>query len=218
MFATSLHWDRRKGIRTVDSRLQVATECHLTTMARHPEVPQCNKIGHFAREIGISTGNTNVLTPTRAAMGNLPKGMVVNEAEHQTLKRTLQSEIGPKLKKEWGNGMLKSMGLCRFGYLAQKQEGTMHQGNPDCEYITFVDHNAIEKLVSSFPNGNETLTFLRTDTSAKKEEEKSERKNRGRDQSSGDFQAVFPNMTCPGLSTARPVEIQIDLVPGAAHI
>ncbi|GJQ93356.1 putative reverse transcriptase domain-containing protein [Tanacetum coccineum] len=103
-----------------------------------------------------------------------------------------------------------------------------------------------EKLVQ-IPYGNETLTFCGNKSSngenpgwsylifncqeymakgcqvflaqisAKKEEDKSERKQIGGRTMSGDFPEVFPE-DLPGLPPARPVEFQIDLVPGAAPV
>ncbi|GJW63334.1 putative reverse transcriptase domain-containing protein [Tanacetum coccineum] len=83
-----------------------------------------------------------------------------------------------------------------------------------------------EKLVQ-VPYGNETLTFCgnessngresRLTISAKKEEDKSERKQIEDVPIVRDFPEVFPE-DLPGLPPARPVEFQIDLVPGAAPV
>ncbi|GKB77733.1 hypothetical protein Tco_0944628, partial [Tanacetum coccineum] len=53
--------------------------------------------------------------------------------------------------------------------------------------------------------------------SAKKEEDKSERKQIEDVPIIRDFSEVFPE-DLPGLPPARPVEFQIDLVPGAAPV
>ncbi|GJS57908.1 putative reverse transcriptase domain-containing protein [Tanacetum coccineum] len=60
------------------------------------------------------------------------------------------------------------------------------------------------------------LNYTSTDT-AKKEEEKSERKQIEDVPIVRDFPGVFPE-DLPGLPPARPVEFQIDLVPGAAPV
>ncbi|GJY68224.1 putative reverse transcriptase domain-containing protein [Tanacetum coccineum] len=104
-----------------------------------------------------------------------------------------------------------------------------------------------EKLVQ-VPYGNETLTFCGNESSngresrltviscskaqeymakgcqvflaqisAKKEEDKSERKQIEDVQIVRDFPEVFPE-DLPGLPPARPVEFQIDLIPGAAPV
>ncbi|GJS55221.1 putative reverse transcriptase domain-containing protein [Tanacetum coccineum] len=104
-----------------------------------------------------------------------------------------------------------------------------------------------EKLVQ-VPYGNETLTFCGNESSngresrltviscskaqeymakgcqvflaqisAKKEEDKSERKQIGDVPIVRDFPEVFPE-DLPGLPPTRPVEFQIDLVPGAAPV
>ncbi|GJU89228.1 putative reverse transcriptase domain-containing protein [Tanacetum coccineum] len=76
-----------------------------------------------------------------------------------------------------------------------------------------------EKLVQ-VPYGNETLTFRGNESStisAKKEEDKSERKQIEDVPIVRDFPEVFPE-DLPGLPPARPVEFQIDLIPGAAPV
>ncbi|GJY08814.1 putative reverse transcriptase domain-containing protein [Tanacetum coccineum] len=83
-----------------------------------------------------------------------------------------------------------------------------------------------EKLVQ-VPYGNETLTFCgnessngresRLTISAKKEEDKSEGKRIKDVPIVQDFPEVFLE-DFPGLPLARPVEFQIDLIPGAAPV
>ncbi|GJW97996.1 putative reverse transcriptase domain-containing protein [Tanacetum coccineum] len=83
-----------------------------------------------------------------------------------------------------------------------------------------------EKLVQ-VPYGNETLTFWGNESSngresrliisAKKEEDKSEGKQIKDVLIVRDFPEVFPE-DLPGLPPARPVEFQIDLIPGAAPV
>nr|GEY57055.1 putative reverse transcriptase domain-containing protein [Tanacetum cinerariifolium] len=78
-----------------------------------------------------------------------------------------------------------------------------------------------EKLVQ-IPYGNETLTFLATkifmaQISTKKEEDKSKGKQLKGVPIVRDFPKVFLK-DLPGLPPARPVEFQIDLIPGAAPV
>ncbi|GJW76694.1 putative reverse transcriptase domain-containing protein [Tanacetum coccineum] len=78
-----------------------------------------------------------------------------------------------------------------------------------------------EKLVR-VPYGNETLTFhgcqvFLAQISAKKEEDKSEGKQLKDVPIVQDFPEVFLE-DLPGLPPARPVEFQIDLIPGAAPV
>ncbi|GJZ53983.1 putative reverse transcriptase domain-containing protein [Tanacetum coccineum] len=75
-----------------------------------------------------------------------------------------------------------------------------------------------EKLVQ-IPYGSETLTFCGNETqiSAKKEEAESEEKQIKDVPIVRDFPEVFPE-DLPGLPPARPVEFQIDLIPGAAPV
>ncbi|GJV34456.1 putative reverse transcriptase domain-containing protein [Tanacetum coccineum] len=110
-----------------------------------------------------------------------------------------------------------------------------------------IDSKCDEKLVQ-VPYGNETLTFCGNESSngresrltviscskaqeymakgcqvflaqisAKKEEDKSERKQIEDVPIVRDFPEVFPE-DLPGLPPARPVEFQIDLIPGAAPV
>ncbi|GKD26128.1 putative reverse transcriptase domain-containing protein, partial [Tanacetum coccineum] len=83
-----------------------------------------------------------------------------------------------------------------------------------------------EKLVQ-VPYGNETLTFCGNESSnrresrlimfAKKEEYKSKGKQIKDVPIVQDFPEIFPK-DLPGLPLARPVEFQIDLIPGAAPV
>ncbi|GJY16250.1 putative reverse transcriptase domain-containing protein [Tanacetum coccineum] len=80
-----------------------------------------------------------------------------------------------------------------------------------------------EKLVQ-VPYGNETLTFrggkrslFKPTNNRQKEEDKSEDKVIEAYKSVRDFPEVFPE-DLPGLPPTRPVEFQIDLIPGAAHV
>nr|GEW46964.1 reverse transcriptase domain-containing protein [Tanacetum cinerariifolium] len=79
-----------------------------------------------------------------------------------------------------------------------------------------------EKLVQ-IPYGNKTLTFRGNErcqiflASAKKEEDKSKGKQPEDVPVVQDYPEVFPN-DFSGLPPARPVEFQIDLIPGAAPV
>ncbi|GJY89805.1 putative reverse transcriptase domain-containing protein [Tanacetum coccineum] len=73
-----------------------------------------------------------------------------------------------------------------------------------------------EKLVR-IPYGNETLVFCGNKNIRKKKEDKSEGKQLKDVPIVRDFPEVFPE-DLPGLPPARPVEFQIDLIPGAAPV
>ncbi|GJY36587.1 putative reverse transcriptase domain-containing protein [Tanacetum coccineum] len=188
---------------------------------------KCNKIGHFARDCR-NTGNTNVAN-TQKGNGATPKGNGCFECGAPGhFKRDC-----PKLKnKDGGNG--NAQGWVYAVGNAEKRE--MHQENPDA------------KCRQTVPYGNETLTFCGNESSngresrltviscskaqeymakgcqvflaqisAKKEEDKSERKQIEDVPIVRDFPEVFPE-DLPGLPPARPVEFQIDLIPGAAPV
>ncbi|GJS24378.1 hypothetical protein Tco_0453010 [Tanacetum coccineum] len=139
---------------------------------------------------------------------------------------------GPCTKgRQWGYTSLEAN-----AYLEMPEKMEMQQGNPD----------AMSSPVT--PYGNETLTFCGNESSdgkesrltviscskaqeymakgcqvflaqifAKKEEDKSERKQIEDVPIVRDFPEVFPE-DLPGLPPARPVEFQIDLIPGAAPV
>nr|GEW72697.1 putative reverse transcriptase domain-containing protein [Tanacetum cinerariifolium] len=75
-----------------------------------------------------------------------------------------------------------------------------------------------EKLVQ-IPYGNETLNFRGNESNngREKEEDKSKGKQLKDVPIIQDFPKVFPK-DLPGLPLARPVEFQIDLIPGAAPV
>ncbi|GJY54094.1 putative reverse transcriptase domain-containing protein [Tanacetum coccineum] len=73
-----------------------------------------------------------------------------------------------------------------------------------------------EKLVR-IPYGNETLIFCGNEISAKKEEDKSEGKQLKDVPIVRDFSEVFPE-DLSGLPPAQPVELHIELIPGAAPV
>nr|GEX13667.1 hypothetical protein [Tanacetum cinerariifolium] len=75
-----------------------------------------------------------------------------------------------------------------------------------------------EKLVQ-IPYGNENLTFRgnKSNNRREKEEDKSEGKQLKDVPIVWDFLEVFPK-DLPGLPPARPIEFQIDLIPGAALV
>ncbi|GJY46870.1 hypothetical protein Tco_0435933 [Tanacetum coccineum] len=137
----------------------------------------------------------------------------------------------PKLKnKDGGNG--NAQGWVYAVGNAEKRGNA--PGNPmkqmsstfRCHYryglvkkISRLDHNAMKTCPSFLPQeymAKGCQVFL-AQISAKKEEDKSERKQIEDVPIVRDFPEVFPE-DLPGLPPARPVEFQIDLVPGAAPV
>ncbi|GJZ49029.1 putative reverse transcriptase domain-containing protein [Tanacetum coccineum] len=108
----------------------------------------------------------------------------------------------PKLKnKDGGNG--NAQGWVYAVGNAEKRGNA--SGNPDANVVTAQEYMAKGCQV-----------FL-AQISAKKEEDKSERKQIEDVPIVRDFPEVFPE-DLPGLPPARPVEFQIDLIPGAAPV
>ncbi|GJU25991.1 putative reverse transcriptase domain-containing protein [Tanacetum coccineum] len=177
--------------------LPKCTKCHLhhngpCTQRCH----KCNKIGHFARDCR-NTGNTNVAN-TQKGNGAAPKGNGCFECGAPGhFKRDC-----PKLKnKDGGNGNAQGW-VYAVGNAEKKGNAP---GNPDANVVTAQEYMAKGCQV-----------FL-AQISAKKEEDKSERKQIKDVPIVRDFPEVFPE-DLPGLPPARPVEFQIDLIPGAAPV
>ncbi|GJR09872.1 putative reverse transcriptase domain-containing protein [Tanacetum coccineum] len=207
-------------------------------MARDPECHKCNKIGHFARDCR-NTRNTNVAN-TQKGNGTTTEGNGCFEyGAPGHFKRDC-----PKLKnKDGGNG--NAQGWVYAVGNAESREThreTLIRMSSGCHAVIVCD----EKLVQ-IPYGSETLTFCGNESSngresrltviscskaqeymakgcqvflaqisAKKEEAESEEKQIKDVPIVRDFPEVFPRM--PGLPPARPVEFQIDLIPGAAPV
>ncbi|GJS47841.1 putative reverse transcriptase domain-containing protein [Tanacetum coccineum] len=205
---------------------------------------KCNKIGHFARDCR-STVNPNV-AKLRRANGATPKGNgCFFSVEHQDPQKRLPKL---KNRNRGNGTLHKDGGLfswecreeweCTRGTLMRKSSLFLDKASP----------RLIRNSMMSIPYGNETLTFCGNESSngkesrltviscskaqgymakgcqvflaqisAKKEEDKSERKQIGDVPIVRDFPEVFPE-DLPGLPPTRPVEFQIDLVPGAAPV
>ncbi|GJR93335.1 putative reverse transcriptase domain-containing protein [Tanacetum coccineum] len=119
----------------------------------------------------------------------------------------------PKLKnKNGGNG--NAQGLVYAVGNAEKRGNA--PGNPDANVVTGHPFNIDLMPVELGSFDGHYRSFL-AQISAKKEEDKSERKQIEDVPIVRDFPEVFPE-DLPGLPLARPVEFQIDLIPGAAPV
>ncbi|GJR90286.1 putative reverse transcriptase domain-containing protein [Tanacetum coccineum] len=176
---------------------------------------KCNKIGHFARDCR-NTGNTNVAN-TQKGNGATPKG---NGCFECRAPRHFKRDC-PKLKnKDGGNG--NAQGWVYAVGNAEKRGSA--PGNPDANVVTGPkSSNGRESrlTVISCSKAQEYMAkgcqvFL-AQISSKKEEDKSERKQIEDVPIVQDFPEVFPE-DLPGLPPARPMEFQIDLIPGAAPV
>ncbi|GKB37889.1 putative reverse transcriptase domain-containing protein [Tanacetum coccineum] len=195
---------------------------------------KCNKIGHFARDC-MSTGNTNVAN-TQRGNGAAPKGNGCFECGTPGhFKRDC-----PKLKnKDGGNGNAQGW---VYAVGNTKKRGNA-SGNPDSNVVTdhpfYIDlmpvelgsfniiigmdwlrrcHVVIvcdEKLLKSTWR-RDARSFWRRYPPRKRRTSQKENKLRTY-QSSETFLKCFPR-TCRVPFPARPVEFQIDLIPGAAPV
>ncbi|GJS12837.1 putative reverse transcriptase domain-containing protein [Tanacetum coccineum] len=176
---------------------------------------KCNKIGHFARDCR-NTGNTNVAN-TQNSNGAAPKGNGCFECGAPGhFKRDC-----PKLKNK-DRGNRNAQGWVYAVGNAEKRGNV--PGNPDANVVTGhrfnIDLMPVElgsfDVIIVWTVKKISAVFL-AQISAKKEEDKSERKQIEDVPIVRDFPEVFPE-DLPGLPPARPVEFQIDLVPGAAPV
>ncbi|GJW48432.1 hypothetical protein Tco_0080078 [Tanacetum coccineum] len=160
---------------------------------------------------------------TRKAMGQLPRGMVVlSVGAPRNLKRSLS-----KLKNRMeGNGNAQGWGVLQLGMQRARE---LHRGNrlPMCPGNSLINiaptllensydvelavENTQVKMAKGLP-----CPFL-AQISAKKEEDKSEGKQLKNVPIVRDYPEVFLE-DLPGLPLTRPVEFQIDLIPGAAPV
>ncbi|GJZ25830.1 putative reverse transcriptase domain-containing protein [Tanacetum coccineum] len=213
--------------------LPKCTKCHFhhngpCTQKCH----KCNKVGHFARDCR-STGNTNVAN-TQKGNGAAPKGNGCFECGAPGhFKRDC-----PKLKnKDGGNG--NAQGWVYAVGNAEKRGNA--SGNSDSNVVTGTfllnnhyasilfdtgaDRSFISTAFSSLINIAPTPLENSYDVeladgkiiSAKKKEDKSEGKQLKEVSIVKDFPEVFLE-DLPGLPPSRPVEFQIDLIPGATPV
>ncbi|GJV40082.1 reverse transcriptase domain-containing protein [Tanacetum coccineum] len=215
--------------------LPKCTKCHFhhngpCTQKCH----KCNKVGHFARDCK-SSGNTNGANTQKGNEAN-PKG---NGCFECGAPGHFKKDC-PKLKnKDGGNG--SAQGWVYAVRNAEKKGNSSR--DPDSNVITGTfllnnryasilfdtgaDRSFISSVFSSLINVASTPLENSYDVeladgkivgiSAKKEEDKSERKQSKDVPIVRDFLEVFPE-DLPCLPPARPVEFQIDLIPGAALV
>nr|GEY52399.1 putative reverse transcriptase domain-containing protein [Tanacetum cinerariifolium] len=200
------------------------TKCHFHHNGLCTQKCQkCNKIGHFARDCR-SSSNANVVNAQRDNRA-IPKGNGCFECGAPgNFKRDY-----PKLKnKDWGNECIKARECiegprlqCRHGSLIDivpTPLGNSYDVKLADGKIVGVDTiiRAISCLKAQEYMAKGCQIFL-AQISAKKEEDKSKGKQLKDVPIIQGFPEVFLE-DFPGLSTARPVEFQIDLIPGAALV
>nr|GEY43607.1 hypothetical protein [Tanacetum cinerariifolium] len=166
---------------------------------------KCNKAWHFARDCK-SSGNANVANAQRDSK-ETPKG---NGCFESGVSRHFKRDC-PKLKNKNG-GNRNAQGWV-YAVRNAKKNGNAPM-NPDSNVITgtFLLNNLYASIL--FDTGADR-SFISTAFSSL--EDKSEGKQLKDVPIVRDFLEVFLE-DLPGLPPARPVEFQIDLIPGAAPV
>nr|GEU61748.1 putative reverse transcriptase domain-containing protein [Tanacetum cinerariifolium] len=162
--------------------------------------------------MGMSTGNTNA-TNNRGENGPNPRGNGCFECGNPGhFKRDC-----PKVNNKNGGNRNAQGWVYAMGNAERNGNAT---GNPESNVVTGMDwlrrHHAVivcdEKLVR-VPFGNKTLVFRGAKSYIRRESRLTVKDV----PIVQDFPEVFPKDLL-GLPPDRPVEFQIDLIPGAAHV
>ncbi|GKA92298.1 putative reverse transcriptase domain-containing protein [Tanacetum coccineum] len=199
-----------------EGSLPKCNKCHLhhngpCTQRCH----KCNKIGHFARDCR-STGSTNVAN-TQKGNGELPMEMLFEcGAPVGTQKSGIKHQKPDEI-------VVQENVTC--GYVCDEKLVQVPYGNETLTFCGNESSNGRESrlTVISCSKAQEYMAkgcqvFLASDyTPRKVEDSRSERKQIEDVPIVRDFPEVFPE-DLPGLPPARPVEFQIDLIPGATPV
>nr|GEZ80743.1 putative reverse transcriptase domain, ribonuclease H-like domain, aspartic peptidase domain protein [Tanacetum cinerariifolium] len=123
----------------------------------------------------------------------------------------------PKLKNKNGGNRNAQGWVYAIGNAKKNENALM---NPDSNVVTgtfLLNNRYASILFDTGADGSFISTAFSSRISAKKEEDKSEGKQLKDVPIVWDFPEVFPK-DLPGLPLARPVEFQINLIPGAAPV
>ncbi|GJS52807.1 putative reverse transcriptase domain-containing protein [Tanacetum coccineum] len=176
---------------------------------------KCNKVGHFARD-SKSSGNTNVANAQKDNRA-VPKGNVGNAEKKGNASRDPDSNV-----------------VTGTFLLNNRYASILFNTGADISFISTVFNSLIDIAPTPLENSYDVeladgkivraqeymakgCQIVLTQISAKKEEDKSEGKQLEDVPIVRDFSKVFPEDLL-GLPPARPVEFQINLIPGAAPV
>ncbi|GKD47437.1 putative reverse transcriptase domain-containing protein, partial [Tanacetum coccineum] len=198
--------------------LPKCTKCHfdhngLCTQKCH----KCNKVGHLARDCR-SSGNTNVANAQRDNRA-IPKG---NGCFECGAPGHFKRDFGNAEKNGNASRNPDSNVVTGTFLLNNRYASILFDTGADISFISTAFSSLINIAATPLENSYDVeLAYGKivriglAQISAKKEEVKSEGKQLKDVLIVRDFHEVFPE-DLPGLPPARPVEFQIDLIPGAA--
>nr|GEX08072.1 putative reverse transcriptase domain-containing protein [Tanacetum cinerariifolium] len=220
--------------------LPKGTKCHFhhngpCTLKCH----KCNKVGHLARDCR-SFGNTNVANAQKdnrelpkgngcfecASLGHFKKDCpkFKNKNEGSVNAQGWVYAVGNAKKKGNASRDLNSNVDTGTFLLNNRYASILFDTGADRSFISTAFRSLIDIVLTPLENtydveladGKIVGIFL-AQISAKKEEDKSEGKQLKHVPIVRDFPKVFP-ADLSGLPPARPVDFQIDLIPGAAPV
>nr|GEW38590.1 putative reverse transcriptase domain-containing protein [Tanacetum cinerariifolium] len=193
-------WGQVRGS-PYSGNLPKCTKCHFHHNGPYAQkCHKCNKVGHSARDYK-SSGNVNVVNVQRNNGANLKGNGCFECGATCHFKRDC-----PKLKNKDGERVNAPRWVYAVGN-AEKRENASR--DPDSNVVTVISCLKAQEYMAK------GCQIFLAQIFAKKEEDKSKEKQLKDVPVVRDYPEVFPEDLL-SLPPARPVEFQIDLIPGAA--
>nr|GEY68307.1 retrotransposon protein, putative, Ty3-gypsy subclass [Tanacetum cinerariifolium] len=202
-----------QNLRTYAKRADNKRMVDDTSKNNHGHQQQPSKKQNVAKVYNIRIGERKPYEGSLPKMvRKLPKEMVVSNAELQDISR--------EIAQSWGTRMGENRNAQGWVYAVgnTKMNGNAPM-NPDLNVITgtFLLNNRYGYILFDTGADRSFISIAFSSLISAKKEDKSEGKQLKDVPIIRDFLEVFPE-DLPGLPPARPVEFQIDLIPGAAPV